>query len=326
MRIGAFLLLGFALALPALAQAPAPTDSVTVTGTPQQQAIARYIEASVTPTRMTGKMARWETPICPAVQGVEADAAGAIIARIKDVAGQVGVRVNGRKDCDPNIEIIFTDYPQAVMDQVKTDKPDMLGYYDSVEERDRLATVTRPIQAWYRTATQDLRGHVSIDGARTTESGRGVTAVLPCAMTGGNKQVVVRNGVAAFMGVGTCTVDYAYATKNNITGFRIDDGVRSQFDHVAIIADSALLARHKADAVGDYITLLALAQLSSLDRCQSLPSIVNILGPGCAEKPGALTPTDLSYLGGIYRMNPTLSPQALKNQVAEQMVKAAGTQ
>jgi len=58
---------------------------------------------------------------------------------------------------------------------------------------------------------------------------------------------------------------------------------------------------------------LALTQLSSLDTCQQLPSIVNMLATGCDKKASALTDNDLAYLRGLYKMGPgrTLSDLAL---------------
>jgi hypothetical protein len=322
MRIGAFLLMGIALVVPALAQAPAPNDSITVTGTPAQQAITRFVEASVTPTRMTGKTARWETPICVGLQGIKPEDGDYIVRRLKRNAADAGVRVNARKDCDPNIEIAFTDQPQATMDQVKESQPDLLGYADSPEERDRLATVTRPIQAWYRTATQDIRGHSFVDGSRADEApARGTTAVLPCANTSGNRQLVVANGMVKFVGVGTCFRQFD-AIKANVPGFAIQDGLRSQFDHITIVVDSDKVARMKADAVTDYISMVALAQLSSLGTCQGLTSITNLLVRDCALAAESLTVNDRGYLRGVYQADPTLAPQTQKNQIASQMEKA----
>lgn len=306
----------------AMAQTPVPNDSVTVSGIKEEQAVTRFVEASVTPTRMTGKTARWETPICPAMQGIKPEDAMAMLARFKKNAAEAGVRVNGRKDCDANIEIIFTEYPQAVMDQVKESQPDLLGYFDSSEERDKLATVKRPIQAWYRTATQDLRGHTFVDGARTTDPGQGVTAVVPCDMTSGNKQLSTYNGMAVFKGVGTCTRQITYAIKANTPGFALQDGLRSQFDHIAIIVDTEKVAKMKADAVTDYISMVALAQLASVETCQGLASITNMLVAGCAQGADALTANDLGYLRGVYQSNSTLSAQAQKNEIGRRMLGA----
>lgn len=306
----------------AVAQAPAQTDSVIVSGTKEEQAVTRFVEASVTPTRMTGKTARWETPICPAMQGIKPEDAEAMLKRLKQNAAEAGVRVSGKKNCDANIEIIFTDYPQDVMDQVKTDQPDLLGYFDSNEERDRLAIVKRPIQAWYRTATQDLRGQTFVDASRTTDSGQGLTAVLPCANTSQNKQLTTYNGMQVFSGVGICTRQITYAIKANTPGFALQDGLRSQFDHISIVVDSEKVAKMKADAVTDYVSMVALAQLSSLETCQALPSITNMLVAGCAESAETLTVNDLGYLRGVYRSNPTLTAQTQKNEIGRRMLQA----
>jgi hypothetical protein len=306
----------------AMAQTPAPNDSVTVSGTKEEQAVTRFVAASVTPTRMTGKTARWETPICPAMQGIKPEEAEAMLARLKKNAADAGVRVNGKKDCDANIEIIFTEDPQGVMDQVKESQPDLLGYTDSSEERDRLATVKRPIQAWYRTATQDLRGHTFVDGSHTTDTGRGLTAVLPCTYTSQNKRLTVVNGMAVFQGVGTCTREVTYAIKANTPGFALQDGLRSQFDHISIVVDTQKVAKMKADAVTDYISMVALAQLSSLETCQALPSITNMLVAGCTQSADTLTANDLGYLRGVYKSNPTLTAQTQKNEIGRRMLQA----
>lgn len=305
----------------AMAQTPAPNDSVTVSGTKEEQAVTRFVEASVTPTRMTGKTARWETPICPAMQGIKPEDAGAMLKRFKRNAAEAGVRVSGKQDCDANIEIIFTEYPQAVMDQVKETQPDLLGYSDSSEERDRLATVKRPIQAWYRTATQDLRGHTFVDGSRTADAGQGLTAVLPCANTSQNKQLTTYNGMMVFQGVGVCTRQITYAIKANTPGFALQDGLRSQFDHISIVVDTDRVAKMKADAVTDYISMVALAQLSSLDTCQGLASITNALVAGCGQSADTLTVHDLGYLRGVYRSDPTLTAQTQKNEIGRRMLQ-----
>ena len=324
MRFSFLLVAGLILAMPALAQAP--SDSVIVPGSTEEQAVARFVEASVTPTRMTGKTARWETPICVGLQGIKPEEAAYIVKRLKQNAADVRVRVNVKADCDPNIEIIFTDQPQGVMDQVKESQPDLLGHFDNTDARDQLAIVRRPIQAWYRTATQDVRGQTYIDGSRATDAPvRGVTVMMPCANTSGNRQLQMRNGVQVFAGVpgSICPREFA-AIKANTPGFALQDGLRSQFDHISIVVDTGKVAALKADAVTDYISMIALAQLSSLDRCRDLASITNLLVPGCAVSAESLTVNDAAYLRGVYRADPTLAPAAQKGQIVSQMGKARG--
>jgi hypothetical protein len=68
--------------------------------------------------------------------------------------------------------------------------------------------------------------------------------------------------------------------------------------------------------------LLVLTQLDSLDTCQQLPSIVNLLSQGCAQKPNALTDNDLAYLRGLYKMGPDRTARIQQDEIAYQMEQA----
>jgi len=52
--------------------------------------------------------------------------------------------------------------------------------------------------------------------------------------------------------------------------------------------------------LADYISMLALTQINSLDACQQLPSIVNKLAADCDHAADGLTQFDLAYLQGLY--------------------------
>jgi hypothetical protein len=90
----------------------------------------------------------------------------------------------------------------------------------------------------------------------------------------------------------------------SVTGSRLGDGMRSSLYHVIIVADPAQLKNYEIGSLADYIALLALSQVSGLDTCQALPSIVNMLAPGCTQVTRALTANDLGYLRGLYAMGP----------------------
>jgi hypothetical protein len=70
----------------------------------------------------------------------------------------------------------------------------MLGYHVGPEDLDRLATVTRPIQAWYSTATQDMRGTPTLMiriGTATARTGFG-----RCHLPGGEERICGIAGLA----------------------------------------------------------------------------------------------------------------------------------
>lgn len=309
MRRSLTLLCLAATATVAMAQNP-PPESVTVTGTKSREVMRGFIDSVVSPTHFIGKIARWEVPICPYTVGIKPEAAKFVTDRLKDVAREVGARVSANPACKYNIEIVFTKTPQALLDDMKQNQPELLGYQSSSEDLDRLATFSRPIEARYTTATQDLRGKVEIDSPHTT-NGEGVTMRLPCSMLGGGSPNRI------------CTKQLRHVRKVDVTGTLLGNGLRSNFYHIVIVVDPRQVAGEELDAVSDYIAMMALTQLGSLDSCQNLPSIVNLLPKGCTNRSGRLTETDLGYLRGLYRMRSGMELVVQKNEIASEMAKAA---
>jgi hypothetical protein len=245
-------------------------------------------------------MARWETGICPVVVGLKAQFTAFIVQRLKQVAAKAGAPVNAHPSCQTNIEIAFTTAPQALLDHIRDKQPGLLGYYDNTPQRDRLATVTRPIQAWYTTATQDLNGKVEVDSGKT--AGEGLEIWMPCSIT-----------------PGICLMHLPNARAVAVTGSRLGDGVRSNLYHVIIVAEPSKLLDYEMGSLADYIAMLALTQITSLDTCQQLPSIVNMLAAGCERKASEMTQNDMAYLHGLYKAAPDQTLGTQQDQMAFSM-------
>jgi hypothetical protein len=311
----AVLVLWIAAAGVAMAQTPAP-ESVTVTGTKEREVLRGFVDSVAAPTHYVGKLARWEVPICPYTAGIKPEAAQFVTDRVKAVAAEIGAPVSTDAKCTFNIEIVFTKTPQALLDDMKKNQPALLGYQSSSEEMDRLATFSRPIEARYTTATKDLRGKVEIDSSGTLSKGQGLTMQFPCVMLGRKFEPPGK----------ICTNTIPQARKLAVTGARLGDGLRSNFYHIVIVVDPRLIAGQQLDAVSDYIAMMALTQLGSLDSCQTLPSIVNLLANDCANPPNGLTVTDKGYLRGLYRMQADMNLGVQKNEIATQMERAMVSQ
>jgi len=294
---------------PASQSAAPPVESVTVTGA-SSKAVDNFVQSVSTPTHIIGKVARWEVPICPAAVGVPDDVIALVVKRVRDVAVQAGVRVSSNPVCKPNIAIAFTSTPQPLLDNIRKDHADWLGYHVGPQDLDRLATVTRPIQAWYSTATEDLNGRRQIDASRSDSNGRGLLVTGPCALIGGEGRTSGPNPM--------CHAWFPNAIKAEVKGSRVADGLRATFDHVTIIANP-LAVRASMATIGDYIAVLALAQISSLDTCQALPSITSLLASGCPQAGTAITANDLGYLKAVYAANPEKLPALQKNEIAYRM-------
>jgi hypothetical protein len=275
---------------PAAAQpARTPAESVTVTGTKSREVLEKFVESFAAPTQLIGKIARWEDGVCPVTVGLRPEAVRFVTQRVRDVAALAGAPVNGDASCTPNLEILFSTHPQILLDNIREKYPEILGYSENSEQTKKLATVTHPIQAWYMTATKDLHGYPVVDGK----------PVGPGLMMGPfffpNAHVAV------------------------VSGSRLGDGLRGTFYRVTIVVDPDRLEDYEIGSIADYISMLALTQLNSLDTCQQLPSIVNMLAAGCERKADALTGNDIAYLRGLYKMSPDRTLRTEQDEIAYQM-------
>jgi hypothetical protein len=277
----------------------APSESVTVTGTKSREVLDGFVRSFAAPARVTGKLARWENGICPVTVGLRPEFVKFINQRLKQIATEVGAPVNNRGACPPNIAIVFTTTPQALLDNVRKKQPIRLGYYDNSAQLEKLATMVRPIQAWYVTVTRDLGGAMQIDGAKP--AGLLNDMEFPCDICAGGKIVLHPDRVMS------------------VTGSRLGDGLRSGLYNVIIVADPTKLLTYEIGSLADYIGMLALTQIASLDTCRQLPSIVNMMAKDCEKNTDAMTENDTAYLRGLYKMSPDRTLGTQKEQVSYQM-------
>jgi hypothetical protein len=277
---------------PALAQ----VESVTVRALREKQ-IQQYVETHAVPSRVAGKIGRWETPICVKAEGLKPELLEFVVRRVKAVAAEVGAPVNADPACRENVEIGFAANPQSVMDYVRDKHINYLGLYKTAGEADEMARMTRPIQAWYAAVTIDANGVSQTD---TPPTGAPKCFDPPLC------RVMV-----------SAPVVYS-------AGTRVSDGMRTGFRNVIVLGDRDRLVKMEMGAMADYIAFLVLAQPASLDDCVDLPSILNSLAPQCATESGELSATDIAYLTGLYRMNTDRLLAGQKEQITFQMKKALG--
>ncbi len=291
-----------------------PTESVTVIATkPSEETIRNFVETRAAPTRVTGRMARWTRPVCPMTIGLGGKYAKYITQRIRDVAAAVGAPVNEDQGCRPNIEVVFTTTPQPLLDSVRDQQPLFLGYYGNKAETLRVSQVTHPIQSWYTTATIDM------DGSRQVDSGR-------CGGTTISSQVnQVNSGDPMLQTQGPNTLVLPCAIVVHATGSRVHDGLSSGFFNVLAVAEPAKLYDYEVGALADYIAMQVLSQPASLDSCQELPSISNMLARNCTTTPPRITDGDLAYLRALYRAPGGITLSVQRDEMQFQMKKTLVT-
>lgn len=287
-------------------------ESITVIATrPSEAVIDHFIFSRAAPTRVTGKLARWKSGICPTTMGLGDKYAKYMTERIRNVAASVGAPVDSDASCKPNIEVIFTTAPQGLLDNVRKTQPVLLGYHDNSSEAEELAKVTRAIQSWYTTATDDLRGRPEVDSGA---SGGMTMNIQPLAVPGGGVQGPT----------GTITLTLPHASAQTVTGSRLGDGLSTELYNVLIVAEPAKLVNYEIGTLADYVAMLALAEPASLETCEELPSISNLLVKDCAATTQHLTDGDLAYLRALYKMGvaDTLSMQrdAIRFQMEKTLI------
>jgi hypothetical protein len=293
----------------ALAQTPATTDSVTVTaGKIPKEVIDSFIAAQAVPSQALDQMARWNVPVCPMVVGVPKDFARFVEQRVREVAAEVGAPV--REACKQNVSIIFTPEPQSVVNEIRRRSSAFIGYHHSTAQGDKLAKVTHPIQAWHMTGTRDLRRNLEADNPRSQTNTQVIRYPDPLPP---HKMIEIYLPNASAL---------------TVTGGRLGNGLSSEFTHALIVADIKWAQGPEIGTVADAMAVLALSRPALPDNCRSMASILDLLAKDCprSAETTAITPADLAFLRGLYRIKPDDFLTKQQNEVASQMQKALGGQ
>jgi hypothetical protein len=292
---------GTALAQPAPAQ-PAqakPTETtvapITVQGVAPPKVVEQRSYHFVQKNVAVGspeidQIVRWRDPVCVRVAGLIPNQEEEIAARIGNVAKAVDLHV-GKPGCNANIEIVFTDNPQSVMDTVYKRREYMLGYYHR-HDGVRLKKVTRPIQAWHVTATVGGWGAIGITEGPSYSEVIDDPDNHPPSGCGDNPHFT------------SC--------------------LQSVFKNVFVIVDNKFLADHSVGVVADYLVMVALAEPNSLEGCNELPSVVDLYAKAaCPDRdvPDGLTPADASFLTALYSVDPEGKRWSEENEIAGRMAK-----
>ncbi|HWY60931.1 MAG TPA: hypothetical protein VNW15_03430 [Rhizomicrobium sp.] len=294
-------LIAFAFTSGALAQSsgdPVLSETVIVTAprlTPEVRAMLHnYVSRYNAPAVLSGQITRWGKPVCPRTDGLSRDEYTAFVTqRIRVVAAMAGAKV-APTPCKPNIEIYFTDKPQATLNEVHARDVNYLGYKGAM-------TVSHPVQAWYVTGTTGLDGRMEID--------REVFSDID--FQGG--------------GCKTCSNQVSWSIPTpSVGGYRLRTDLRSEFVNVIIIADKTRTADFKLGPVADYIALMALSRTGAFETCQDMPSITNLMAADCSRKTDGITDVDLGYLRGVYKMSPDEPLLVQQSAIAAEMEKSLG--
>jgi hypothetical protein len=272
--------------------------------TPHVKAL-NFVRSHGAPTKMLGQLARWTDPICPVTMGLSPDMNAFVSARVTAIAKDVGAPQSKSPHCKPNVEILFTDDPQTLVSRIAHKQSAFLGYHEA-SQAGAMAVVSHPIQAWYLTGIENDKGQRSVDVSTPS-----MASELAVTQTNGGLQAMEQLSRSP-----------PGCPGSHFTGCR-----SGLFVNVLIIADAKALDGKPIGPIAGYIGLLALSQSRSLDGCDALPSVLDLLSNGCGErsKPEGLTEADAAYLKALYKTNLDTNLTVEKNQIADNMAHGAET-
>lgn len=242
-------------------------------------------------TAHLGQIARWPEPVCPLSLGLSPQMNQLVADRVERLAFEVGApQARRHRRCKPNVEILFTDQPQALVDLVAKKRNELLGYHFVANER-AATRIVRPIQAWYLTQT--------VSG----DSGNGNVGV-PASTGRGQSLDLVDNRMP-----GGCA------------GSAFSECLSSQFVNVLVVADANALASRQIGPVADYIAMISIAQFKAPDSCDAAPTLLDMFTSACANRPVADAPSrqDIGYLKALYAGPSSLKLWMQKSLIAERM-------
>lgn len=261
------MLIELAMAL-TLAGAAGPQDDATVlsdvivSAPPSQQRALRFIDRVAAPP--TGRrLARWRRELCVSVAGLDAAYGQFILNRVNAVGISVGLEP-GAPGCTPHVLVIFTADPDGAADRMIEEdlnvfRPTRWGATDrGAEALAAFRTSDAPVRWWHVSAP------VSV-----------LTGEIVVAMNGDTEPVV----------------------SNAPNASRLGANSREELQRAVVIVDTTRLGDVSFGALGEYIGMVALAQIEPDGDTSGYPTILNLF----AGSPGQrISDWDQDYLQALY--------------------------
>lgn len=266
----------------------------------------RFVRSHAVPSAAIDQLGRWHEPVCPLTRGLEPAFDERVSRRIVAVAEAVGAPTLGPgKRCEINIEVVFTPDPQGLLNRIARRFPALLG-----SSRLRHPVFQGAIESWYVTGTR------SVSGWNPPAPGMGGSQPM---------DLPIHPEAPSPFVLGVVPDDTAGGVSpNGLAGSHLTAGLDSELLHVLIIADAHEVSGYPLRAIADYVAVLALTHMQSLETCEALPSIIDLLASRCGgqAKPAGITPEDTAYLRALYSSDLEMNLNIEQVDVRDRMVSA----
>jgi hypothetical protein len=174
-------LVGLMAGAPAMAQQagnPLRQDQDIIVSGRQERTRVLVAETRAITDATDGLIARFETPVCPAATGLPRDHAAVIVARIRRLAGEIGLQA-GPAGCKPNLTVTIAGNAVAYIDALRRRRPLLFASME-ISEINALRASPGPAWAWRTIEVQRSDGgatqRISQLNGRAVSSRRAVFA------------------------------------------------------------------------------------------------------------------------------------------------------
>lgn len=268
------------------------TDGIVVTGEAARveeiRKEARAFVAAASAPPIDGQLARWNSPLCPHVTGLDDAVASRVAARVRALASQVGAPVD-KADCRTNIVITFTPDARELVGTMERKSSRLL---EGTSTPDKLAIRTQPgaVRWWYKTITEGA------DGSQFSGSSAALTGTIDIPSSGEQRFLdtrsssLIRTKFRVSLRTATVLIDVPAST-----GYRLND-------------------------VADYVGFVLLARVGMTAKLADADSILSLF-TRAPEQARGLSDWDRAYLSALYRTPVDRDADKQRGLIANEMVK-----
>ena len=263
------------------AQEAVRLEDVVVDARRLEDTTEAYVDQVAAPARRRS-LARWKDGMCVGVVNLETETAQYLADRVSDVARGLGLRAH-EPDCHPSVLIVATSDGPRFTEAFVAMRPRLFRVggagmdRGSAELRDFI-TEERPVRWW----------HVSLP----VDSETGAAVVRTPGYISGS-------GAAG--GPEATAQQYAPQTRIHSPS-RLNDQTEDILKRVFIIIDVDQLNGASIEQLGDYVAMVAMAQVDPDADTAQFDTILNLFDDP-ATAPTGLTGWDRAYLDGLYDPN-----------------------
>jgi hypothetical protein len=274
--------------------APKPPTDGQLAGDSLSQFVVHHATDHYFNTGVTGSLARWiggKRSICPLTKGLNPEQDDYVTARIRALAEYVGAPVQPGPQCEYNVTILFTNKPQAEMDEVFK--------WATVYFRNRYSGGTRDLIKFR--SDNAIQGWYLMGGGLNNDLALAHLDVLPIWPQ----------------------ITQHYAASGTL-GTHLGGGSGGgSIGAVILIVDTTKVVDYSIGAITDSLAMLSLSVAQSPDHCDPLPSILDLMSTSCGarETPTATTAADLAFLKALYYKDTGVGRSLTRSQIQDNMAR-----